>query len=148
MKRTPPPQFEVAAPNTAPDIDDDDIKDVYWPDFDTLPNETPVAFKLRFTFACAGYRAIKIEEAPTHPILIVHAKRKEARRISDHRLFFKHIQNLLCGAGFQLRRDELSVSQDKCGILVAFQWKDSPIDYAAGLRLAEQDAAAFAEMPL
>ena len=145
MKLTLPPRVEVATPNAAQDFDDEPgyYSDVYYPDL--LPDESETAYRLRVAFTSEGYATKTILAASTHPVWVIHAKRKDAPRIVDHRLFFKHIQNLLRGAGFQLRRDELSVSQDKCGILVAFQWKDSPIDYAAGLRQAERDAAEFAD---
>jgi len=130
------------------DFDIEDFKDVHLLELEPMPGESPVAYKLRFVFGCAGYRNVKVLEMQTHPVLAVHAVRQEAQRINDHRLFFKHIRNLLRRAGFPLGRDELTVTQDNAGILAAFQWKDSPIDYAAGLRQAEQDAAEFANMPL
>lgn len=144
-----PPEIEAAAAaNAAPDFDMGDFKDVFLLELEPTPGETEVAYKLRFAFGCAGYRNVKVLEMQTHPVLAVHAARQEVQRINDHRLFFKHIRNLLRRAGFPLCRDELSVTQDNAGILVAFQWRDSPIDYVAGLRQAEQEAAEFADMPL
>jgi len=148
MKRTPPIRVEADASTITPELSDDDFRDVFGLELDAIPGETPVAYRLRLAFGCAGYRAVKVLEMQTHPVLAVHAVRREAQRIADARLFFKHVKNLLRHAGFPLHPDELTVAQDSAGILVAFQWHDSPIDYAAGLRQAELDAAEFADMPL
>ena len=143
MKRTPPPQFEVAVPNAAPDFDDDDddFKEVFWPDFDALPGETPFVFKLRFTFTFSGYRIKRIEEVQTHPVVIILAVRQSAQHIADHRLFFKHIQNLLRGAGFCLRKDELTVSQTGGQILIAFQTGKWAPNFEEILREPQEDMA-------
>jgi hypothetical protein len=81
-------------------------------------------------------------------VLIVRAVRTTARKIPEYKPFFRHIRDLLERAGFFVKRDELSVDQNGNRILAAFLWPDSPIDYAAGLRQAELDAAEFAGMPL
>lgn len=147
MNRKSPQQ--VAAPGIVPDCnDEDDYKDIFWPEFDAAPDEAPVVYKLRFAFTSAGYRVMGVEEAETHPVLIVRAVRTTARRITEHQTFLRHIQDLLLRAGFRVRRDELAVAQSGDRILAAFQWKDSPVDYEARLRQAEHDAAELAGMPL
>lgn len=148
MKRTSTPQVEVAAPNAAPDFDDVPgyYSDVYYPDL--LPDESETAYRLRVTFTSEGYATKTILAAATHPVWVIRARRKDAPRIVDHRLFFRHIQELLSRAGFFLGRDELTIDRKGDSILIAFQWRDSLIDYAAGLRQAELDAAEFEEVPV
>ncbi len=126
--------------------DDDGIKDVFWPAIDILPGETPTIFRLRCHFTLAGYRVRKVEGCVTHPVLIVRAVRTTAQRFPDRRQFRRHIQGILNLADFQPKGDELTVDQTGDRILVALLWRDSPIDYAAGLRQAELDAAQFADM--
>jgi hypothetical protein len=121
-------------------------KDVYFPD--SAPDESPTEFLIRHHFALAGYEVRRIETAPTHPVIIIKTIRKAAPKITDQRQLVRHFQDLLKRAGFKLRRDELTVGRIGDRILAAFQWKDSPIDYAAGLRQADQDAMEFAEIPL
>jgi hypothetical protein len=101
--------------------DDDDVRDVFWPDFDGLPGETPTVFRLRFAFECAGYEAIRIEEPQTHPVVIVRATQPESGRITDQRLLFRHVREILCQAGFRLKSDELTVALSGRRILIAFQ---------------------------
>jgi len=148
MNRTQRPEADVSARDDGLDFDSEPgyYTDVYYPD--QLPGEAETAYRLRVTFTSEGYATKTILAASTHPVWVIHARRKDAPRIVEHRLFFRHIQNLLRGAGFNLRGDELTIDRKGDSILVAFQWKGSPIDYAAGLRQAEQDAAEFAEMPL
>jgi len=148
MKPAPPREIEAADLDATPDCDIEDFKDVYWPDVGTAPDEPPCAFKLRCAFANASYRVRKVEQAETHPVLIVRAVRTDACRIAAQWLLWRHIRNILRQAGFDVKRDELIIDQTGDRILVAFRWPDSPIDYAAGLRQAELDAAEFAEMPL
>lgn len=148
MKKTPPPLGQADTPNTAPDFDVEDFKDLYWPDVGTLPGEPRCAFGLRCAFTSAGYKVRKVEEAETHPVLIIRAVRNDARRITDQRLFYRHVRDILRDAGFRLRRGELTVARTGNRILLAFRWPNSSIDYAAGLRRAEQEAAEFADMPL
>src|SRR5208283_2904811 len=102
-------QVQATAHNAAPDFDDDDIKDVFWPDFDRLPDETVIAFRLRYAFTCSGYRVKQVEEAKTHPVVILHAFRKDAEQISDSRSVFEHVRGVLRSEGFRLRKDELVV---------------------------------------
>jgi len=149
MKRIPPLQFEAVTLNTAPDFDDDDdIRDVYWPDFDPLPGETSVAFRLRFSFTCAGYRTTRIEEVKMPPVLVVRAVRKDARRIADHRLILGHIRELLRQAGFRLRRDELTVDQTGDRILVAFQSAKWEPNFEEILREPQQVLFDYADVTL
>ncbi len=137
---------------TSPSADDDeewdhqDAADVYYPD--TQPGETEISFMLRRAFESHGYLVRDIREAPTHPVVIIHALRGNAPRVSDLRSLFRHVHGLLREAGLLLRRDELTVNQTGNRILVAFQWQDSTMDYAAGLRQADEDAADFEGMPL
>jgi hypothetical protein len=147
MKRKRTPGIDAAVPATTPDFDDDPnfYKDVY--DCDWRVCESEIAYRLRVMFTSNGYAPKTVQAAPTHPIWIICAKRKDAPRIADNRLFFKHIQKLLRDTGFRLRKDEMTVDQKGDNILVSFIWKDSPIDYLAGLRDAEQVAAEFEEIP-
>jgi len=139
---------------TSPSAEDDeewdqqDAIEVYHPQFDALPGETSVAFNLRYAFASAGYWVSSVEEVKTHPVLVARFVRRDAEPINDQKLLFRHIRDLLRGAGFPLRRDELTVSQTGHRVLVAFQWHDSPVDYQAALRQADGDAAEFEGMPL
>jgi hypothetical protein len=105
---------------------ENNFKDVFWPDFDALPGETSIAFKLRFAFSCSGYRVTRVEEVETHPVVVVRAVRKDARRVPDHRLLFRHIRDLLRQAGFCVKRDELIVDQTGDRVLASFLWRNSP----------------------
>jgi hypothetical protein len=147
MKRKRTPGIDAAVPATTPDFDDDAdfYKEVY--DCDWRVCESEIAYRLRVMFTSNGYAPKTIQAAPTHPIWIIRAKRKDAPRIADNRLFFKHIQKLLRDTGFRLRKDELNVTQERDSILVTFIWKDSPIDYLAGLREAENETTEFAPIP-
>ncbi|MGO8837582.1 MAG: hypothetical protein ACLQAH_05350 [Limisphaerales bacterium] len=146
--KTRTPRVQIPNSTTEPDFDDEPgyYCDVFYPDL--LPGEAETAYRLRVTFTSEGYSTKTILAAATHPVWVIQARRKDAPQIVDHRLLFRHIQNLLRRAGFHLREDELTIDRKGDSILVAFQWKDSPIDYAAGLRQAAQEAAEFAEMPL
>jgi len=149
MNLTLPPEVEATAPNAAPDYDDgDDFKDVYWPDFDVEPGETPIAFRLRYAFTCAGYRVARIEEVKMPPVLVVRAVRRDARRMTDHRLFFGHVRELLRQAGFRLRRDELTVHQTGDRILVAFQSAKWAPNFEEILREPQEVLFDYADIPL
>ncbi|HEV2435668.1 MAG TPA: hypothetical protein VG077_06680 [Verrucomicrobiae bacterium] len=137
MKRTSPPQFEVAALNTTPGFDDDGFKDVFFPIFEVMPGETPIAFKLRFIFACGGYRVIKVEEVATHPVVVIRAVRKDARRVADHRLFFRHIRHILSQAGFRIRQGELIIDQTGDRVLVSFLWRNSLAQFNEAMPVLE-----------
>jgi hypothetical protein len=143
MDRTLLQQSQVAEPDPLADLEDEDgyYKDVFHPDFDELPGETPIAFRLRYAFACSGYRLSRVVGSQTHPVLIVRAVRQSAMRIADQRSLVRHFQHLLRSAGFRLRRDELTVDQHGDRIMVAFQWKESPVDrtLAAGELAAQFD---------
>jgi len=144
-----PQEIEVTAPNAALSFDDDDdIRDVYWPNFDPLPGETSVAFRLRFTFTCAGYRTTRIEDVKMPPVLVVRAVRKDARRMTNHRLFYRHIRELLRQAGFHLRRNELTVDQNGDRILVAFQSAKWAPNFEEILREPQEVLFDYADMPL
>ena len=141
MRRTPPSQFEVAAPNAAPDIDDDDdFKEVFWPDFDALPGEKSIAFKLRFAFSCSGYRVTRVEEVETHPIVIIRAVQPDAGRIiADQRLFLRRIRDILLQAGFRPKRDELTVARSGHRVLIAFQTGKWAPNFEEILREPQED---------
>lgn len=143
-----PPEVGIVASKAELDFDDEPgyYNDVYCPDL--LPGEAETAYRLRITFTSEGYETKTILAAATHPVWVIRAKRKDAPRIVDQRLLFRHIQKLLRGAGFDLCRDELTIDRKGDFVLVAFLWKQSSVDYAAGLRQAEQDAAEFAGMPI
>ena len=143
MKRTPPPQFEVAVPNATPDFDDDDyFKDVYWPDL--APDESPTEFLIRHHFVGAGYEIKRIETVPTHPVLTILTKRKSAPLITDSRLLFRHIKDLLGRVGYSLRRDELIVNRNGDTILVAILLQRTPTGYVEELNPVEE----FAPIPV
>jgi hypothetical protein len=120
-----------------------DAADVYH--LDSLPGETEIAFRLRRAFEDHGYLVRDIRYAPTHPVVVFRASQGNAPRISDPRSLFRRVQGLLREAVIPLRRDELTANQTGKRILVAFQWHESPIDYAHGLRQADEDAAALLE---
>lgn len=102
MKRTPKERFNAVAPTVAPDFDDDQefFREVYSCDWRLCESE--IAYRLKVLFEASGYKPKKILAFPTHPVWEVRAKRTTALRIADYRLFFKHIQKLLGGAGFKL----------------------------------------------
>jgi len=126
--------------------DDDDFKDIYWPDFDPLPGETSIAFRLRFAFTVVGYKIRTIEECSTHPTWIIKAVRTSAPKIRDYKLFLQHIQALLRGAGFRLRRKELVVDQTGGRILVAFPSGKPAANIDEILREAEEDVAGYPDL--
>lgn len=127
------------------DEEDEDFKDVYYPDFEEVLGETSAIFQLRYAFACGGFHVIKAEEASTHPVLIIKAVRNDSTRLHSD-LLFQHIRILLRNAGFPLKRYELTVDQTGKQILVVLPWAHSRIDYAAALREAESEAAEFEGM--
>src|SRR5437879_326397 len=140
-----PPRPRRAAALSWDDTDDDDFKDVW---LEPLPGESSVVSFLRHVFACAGYKIVRVEQAPTHPVLIIRVVRTTAPKIPEYRAFLRHIRELLRRAGFCLKRDELTVDQSAKTILMAFLWRNSSMDYAAALRQADEDAMEFAGMPL
>ena len=148
QKSSPPSQVHVPCPLADFDDDDDDFKDVFWPNFDMLPGETPVTFRLRFAFVCDGYRAIKVEEVQTHPIVIIRAVQPDAGRIVDHRLLLRHVQDMLCRAGFRPKRDELMVAPSGHRVLIAFQTGKWAPNFEEILREPQADMADYAEMAL
>jgi hypothetical protein len=117
---------------TIPSADDheewdrDDAADVYYPD--TQQGENEITCMLRLAFEIHGYVVRDIREAPTHPVMIIHALRRNAPRMSDPRLFFRHIRGLLREAGIPLRRDELTANQTGDRIMIALLWKASPMN--------------------
>ena len=143
MKRT---DFTTALTSEEEEWDQEDAIDVFYPDFDMLPHETPVTFNLRYAFTCAGYRVGGIEEIKTHPVIVVRAVSKDAKLFPDHRLFFQHIQDLLRGSGFRLRRDELTVCQTGNRILIAFQSGAPSADIQEILRELHEELANDGDM--
>lgn len=137
---------------TSPSVDQEeewdrqDAAEVHYPD--SLPGETEIAFRLRRAFESHGYLIRDARYAATHPVVVFRASQGNAPRISDPRSLFRRVQGLLREAGILLRRDELTANQTGQRILVAFQWQHSTMDYAAGLRQADEDAAAFEGMPM
>jgi hypothetical protein len=123
----------------------DDLKEVFYPEFPELAGETCALFNLRFAFASNGYQA-RLQEAESHPVLIVRLTRRTAPLILDDELFCRHIQELLCHAGFPLPMKEITLSRKGDSTLLAFPWAHSATDYAAALRQAEADAAQFEGM--
>lgn len=145
MKRTPLPPGQAVAPNTMSDFDIEDFKDVYP---EPLPGEPPAQFFLRHVFACDGYETLRIETAITHPVMIIHVACTSAPQITDQRLILRRFQSLLRRAGFQLRCSEMMVTRTGPRISITFLWWNSPLDYAAMLRQADEDAKQFADMAL
>jgi hypothetical protein len=127
--------------------DEDDLKDVFHPEFPEMPGETTALFNLRFAFACNGYEA-RLQEAETHPVLIAKLTRRTAPLFPDDKRFRRHIKNLLCHSGFPLRMKEMTVSRKGNSVLLVFPWEHSATDYAAALRQADMDAAEFEGMAL
>ncbi len=148
MKRTISAKIPVAEPNILPGFDGElgFYKDVYYPDL--ASGESPAEFFLRHVLACAGYETKRIETAPTHPVLIIHAFCRSVMQSTDQRWLIRHFQGLLQRAGFRLRRDELMVARTGPRILITFLWRDSPQDYTGMLRQADEDAKQFADMPM
>jgi hypothetical protein len=138
-------QLPMADTRESDDFDDDEFKDVFHPQFDELPGETSAIFNLRFEFAIAGYTA-RCREAETHPILVVRLTCQSAHVFPDEKLFTKFLQSVLRRAGHRLRPNELTVRRKGNSVLLAFPWSYSSIDYAAGLRLADQEALQIADM--
>jgi hypothetical protein len=132
-----------AASSSQPDDEDGYYKDVYG---ELALGELPEINLLRHTFAHAGYKITKTEAMNTHPVLRAHVVRITAPGTCDEKIMRQHFRKLLCQAGFHVQTDELSVSLSPKQILLAFQWSSSPVDYAAGLREADEAAAEFVEM--
>ena len=143
-----PQKVEVAAPNVTPDFDEegDYFKDIFWPDFETAPGETPIASRLRFTFACAGYRTMRIEEVATHPVVIIRAWQPDASRMADHWLLLRHVQDMLSRAGFRLKREELMVARSGHRLLIAFQTGKWVPNFEEILREPQDDLADYADV--
>jgi hypothetical protein len=139
-------QKDLAKPSspTATELEDFDdeegyYKDLFHPDFDELPGETPISFRLRYVFTSNGYRFRHVEEVKTNPVLIVRVVRKDAPRITDQRLFFRHIQDLLRTAGFRLRKDELTIDQRGDRFMFAFLSGKPREDFRDILREREEN---------
>lgn len=124
------------------------FRDVYLPDFDPLPGETPVAFKLRFTFTCAGYRTTRIEEVATHPVVVIRTMQPDTGRIADQWLLMRNIRDLLCRAGFRPKRDELTVARSGHRVLIAFQTGKWTPNFEEILREPHEDMVDHADMAL
>ncbi len=146
MNLTLSPEVEVAAPNAELDFGDNDLKDIYWPDFDPLSGETPVAFKLRFTFTCAGYRTTRIEEVATHPVVVIRTVQPDTGRIANHQLLLQHVRDMLCQAGFHPKRDELTVDRSGHRLLIAFQSGKWVPNFEEILREPQDDLADYADV--
>jgi hypothetical protein len=133
-----PPRLPASSQGLDEDLDFDDepeyYKDSYYPDFDSLPGETSIAFNIRYAFACGGYRVTSVEEVKTHPVLVVRAVRKDTKPVACRSLLFRHVRDLMRRAGFPLNRDELTVDQTGKRILVAFMSGAPPADIEAILR--------------
>lgn len=127
--------------------DEENDKDVFHLQFDELPGETSAMFNLRFAFATEGYQA-RFQEAESHPVLIARLTRQNAPIFSNEKLFTKHLQAVLRRAGHRLRLNELTVCRKGNSALLAFPWPHSSVDYAAALRLADQEALQFADLDL
>lgn len=138
--------FTTASANDDDYWDSLDARDVFFADL--LPGEPEIAPGLRSAFEGEGYSVRSVEVARTHPVLILRMNRKCAAQTADHRSLRRHLRSVLRQAGFRLRRKELTVCQTGDRILVAFQWHDSSVDYAAALRRAEEEAAELEETPL
>lgn len=124
------------------DFDEDgEIKDVFWPDFDPLPGETSIAVRLRFAFSSAGFRAIRIEEVVTHPVVIIKAANPDIRHLTDQRLLARHIRGILDQSGFRPKRDELTVAWLDRRLLVAFQTRKWAPNFEEIMREAADDLA-------
>jgi hypothetical protein len=148
MKPTSLPPAEVVGSKAVQDFDDDDLeflKDVYFPD---LPDESGIAHRLRIAFTTAGYKVRTIEECSTHPTWIIKAVRTSAPKIRDYTLFLQHIQILLRGAGFRLRRKELVVDQIGDRILVAFPSGKPAANVEDILRETEEDVGGYPDLVL
>lgn len=122
MKRTISAKIPVAEPNILPGFDGElgFYKDVYYPDL--ASGESPAEFFLRHVLACAGYETKRIETAPTHPVLIIHAFCRSVMQSTDQRWLIRHFQGLLQRAGFRLRRDELGATSSTCVPSRPFRW--------------------------
>lgn len=101
-------------------------RDVFFADL--LPGEPEIAPDLRSTFESEGFSIRRVEAPPTHPVLVLHAICKGAVATSDQRSLLRHLQSVLRRAGFRLRSDELVVGRRGKGLIIAFLWKDSPVD--------------------
>ena len=124
------------------------FKDVHYPDFEELPGESSVAFRLRFAFASAGYTPIKIEEMRTHPIAIIKAIGPGTGRIADERLFRRQVRKILRQAGFQPKGEELTAGQTGYRILVAFMTGKWEPNFEEILREPHEDFADDANVEL
>jgi hypothetical protein len=126
------------------DFDDepDFYKDVYF--HDLAPGESPTEFLIRHHFVGAGYEIKRIETAATHPVTTILIRRKSALRITDSRLLFRQIKDLLRRAGFSLGHDELIMDQNGDTILVAILLQRTPVGHVEELNPDEE----FAPIPV
>jgi hypothetical protein len=121
---------------------------VLFADFDELPGETSIAFRLRYAFTSAGYRVMRVEEVETHPVMVVRAVRTTAQRIPGYQPFFRYIRDLLKRSGFPVKRDELTVDQVGNRILVAIPSGKPAVDFREILREPQEDLIDDADLPL
>lgn len=117
-----------------------------------LPNpqsgESEIAFRLRLAFEIEGYRVRRVELAPTHPVVIVRAVGIDANRITDQGLLLQHIRDMLCQAGFQPKRKELTVAQSGHRLLIAFPSGKPATNFEEILRETQEDLVEFVDMAL
>ena len=119
----------VVTPVLAAEEDEWDRKDacdVYF--LDPYPGEPEIAPDLRSAFEKQGYSVRSVELARTHPVIIVSAIRKGAGQMTDEPSLRRHFRHVLRQTGCRVRRDELVVGRRGKGLIIAFLWKDSPVD--------------------
>jgi hypothetical protein len=124
------------------EIDQQDARDVFFANL--LPGEPEISPDLRSAFEGYGYSVTRVELARTHPVVVLRMTRRRAPQMTDDGSLRRHFQVLFRQAGFRLRRDELIFSQLGNRVMVAFLWKDAPVDFAP---TAEELEAQYEPIP-
>jgi len=122
--KTRPPRVQIPHLTTGPDFDDEPgyYSDIYYPNL--LPGESEIAYRLRHAFTSPRYAIRSIELMEPHPVWVVRAVCKDTRCISDHRLFFRHVRDVLRQAGLKVKKDELTVDRTGDRVLVTLLWRN------------------------
>lgn len=121
MNQTHIHQVKAAEPDS-PDLDEELAlaKDVSLLAIDAAPGESETTFHLRCVFTLANYTVKQIVQTPIHPVWVIRVVSNTAPPIADSRLLVRPIRNLIRRAGFPVKQDEMSVHQNRDGLLVTF----------------------------
>lgn len=101
-----------------PDWEADDLKEVFYPDTEEPEGRK---FLAQHLLKLEGYQVTSCEMSETHPGLIFRLIRPTSKNFVKNADWTRHFRSILVRAGYQLRRNEITVGVTGKRILVAFQ---------------------------